>query len=85
MPNQSPAELLEIVRAMLRESIRLGTEGAPRQRQVHAQGCADGFMRALVAAGLSNHRELLAIVREVRAEAAGPATRELDATTVAAA
>jgi hypothetical protein len=77
MPNRSPAELHEILRAMLRESLKLATDGAPRQRQVHAQGCADGFMRALVEAGLSDHRTLLALVRDVRAEAAGPATREV--------
>ena len=84
MPIRSPAELHEILRAMLRESLRLGTEGAQRSRLLHAQGCADGFMRALVEAGLSNHKELLALVREVRAESAGPATREVDSTYAAA-
>ena len=84
MPNRSPAELHEILRAMLRESLRLGAEGAQRSRLLHAQGCADGFMRALVEAGLANHGELLALVREVRAESRGPATRELDKTYVAA-
>ena len=84
MPRRSPAELQEILRAMLRESLRLGTEGAQRSRLVHAQGCADGFMRALVEAGLADHRELLALVREVRAESGGPATREIDETYAAA-
>jgi hypothetical protein len=70
---------------MLRESLKLAAAGAQRTRQVHAQGCADGFMRALVEAGLSDHRELLALVREVRAETSGPATREVDETTYAAA
>jgi hypothetical protein len=83
MPNQSPAELHEILRAMLRESLKLAIDGAPRSRQIHAQGCADGFMRALVAAGISDHRELLALVRDVRAETAGPATRELEETIAA--
>jgi hypothetical protein len=69
---------------MLRESLRLGAEGAQRSRLVHAQGCADGFMRALVEAGLADHRELLALVREVRAESGGPATREMSETIVAA-
>ena len=85
MPKRSPAELHEILRAMLRESLKLAAEGGARSRLVHAQGCADGFMRALVDAGLSNHAELLALVREVRAESSGPATREIDAPTVAAA
>jgi hypothetical protein len=84
MPKRSAAELHEILRAMLRESLRLGAEGAQRSRLLHAQGCADGFMRALVEAGLSDHRELLALVREVRAESAGPATREVDETYAAA-
>jgi hypothetical protein len=70
---------------MLRESLRLGAEGAQRSRLLHAQGCADGFMRALVEAGLSTHGELLALVRDVRAESAGAATREVDGTTYAAA
>ena len=84
MPHRSPAELHEILRAMLRESLRLGAEGAQRSRLVHAQGCADGFMRALVEAGISDHRELLALVREVRAESGGPSTREVSETVVAA-
>lgn len=70
---------------MLRESLRLGAEGAVRSRSVHAQGMVDGFIRALVESGVSEHRELLALVREVRAESAGPATREVDDTTYAAA
>jgi hypothetical protein len=69
---------------MLRESLKLAAEGAQRSRQLHAQGCADGFMRAMVEAGLSDHRELLALVREVRAESQGPATREIDETYAAA-
>jgi hypothetical protein len=69
---------------MLRESLRLSAEGAERSRLLRAQGCADGFMRALVEAGLSDHRELLSLVREVRAEAGGPATREVDETYAAA-
>ena len=85
MTTRSPAELHEILKAMLRESLRLGAEGAQRSRQLHAQGCADGFMRALVAAGISDDKALLALVREVRAESRGPATRELDEATVIAA
>jgi hypothetical protein len=69
---------------MLRESLRLSAEGAQRSRLLHAQGCADGFMRALVEAGLADHRDLLALVREVRAESGGPATREMSETIVAA-
>jgi hypothetical protein len=84
MSNRSPAELHEILRAMLRESFKLATDGAPRTRQLHAQGCADGFMRALVEAGLSDHRTLLGLVREIRAEAAGPATREVHESVAAA-
>jgi hypothetical protein len=41
-------------------------------------------MRAHVEAGLADHRELLALVREVRAESGGPATREVDETYAAA-
>jgi len=84
MSNRSPAELHDILRAMLRESLKLAADGAPRARQLHAQGCADGFMRALVEAGFSDHRQLLALVREVRAEANGPATREVHETVAAA-
>ena len=84
MPHRSPTELHEILRAMLRESLRLGAEGAQRSRLLHAQGCADGFMRALVEAGISDHRQLLALVRDVRAESGGPATREVSETVVAA-
>ncbi len=84
MSKRSPAELREILKVMLRESLRLGAEGAQRSRLLHAQGCADGFMRALVEAGICDHRELLTLVRDVRAESGGPATREVSETVVAA-
>jgi hypothetical protein len=84
--SKSQAELHEVLRCLLRDSIRLLAQGAAGSRLGQADGYVDGFIRALVEAGLSDHAAILTIVREVRREIAGPATRavEADSATVAA-
>lgn len=87
MPStKSKAELHEILRALLRESLRLKEQGANQPKLSLAQGYVDGFIRALVESGLSDHKALLEIVREVRGELGGPATGlvEKRASTLAA-
>jgi hypothetical protein len=71
---KSKAEMHDILRALLRESLRLQSGGANQPKLALAQGYVDGFMRALVEAGLSDHQAMLEVVREVRAELGGPAT-----------
>jgi hypothetical protein len=76
--SKSQAELHDVLRSLLRDSIRLHAEGAAGSRLGKADGYVDGFVRALVEAGLSDHATILGIVREVRREVAGPATRAVD-------
>jgi hypothetical protein len=84
--SKSQAELHDVLRSLLRESIRLHAEGAAGSRLGQANGYVDGFIRALVEAGLSDHKTILGIVSEVRREVAGPATRAVnhDSATLAA-
>jgi hypothetical protein len=71
---KSKAEMHDILRTLLRESLRLQSSGATQPKLSLAQGYVDGFVRALVEAGLSDHQAMLELVREVRAEFGGPAT-----------
>ncbi len=83
---KSQAELHAVLKGLLRDSIRLHAEGAPGSRLGQADGYVDGFIRALVEAGLSDHATILAVIRDARREFAGPATRtvEGDSATLAA-
>jgi hypothetical protein len=80
MPTTKPrAELLEILRSLLRESFRLQAAGSNQARLSQAIGYADGYVRALIESGVADHATLLAVVRDVRAESRGAATRVLEA------
>lgn len=84
--SKSQVELHDVLRSLLRDSMRLHAQGAAGSRLGQADGYVDGFIRALVEAGLSDHARILSIVREVRREVTGPATRtvETESATVAA-
>jgi hypothetical protein len=84
--SRSQAELHDILRSLLRDALKLHREGAPGSRLGQADGYVDGFIRALVEAGLSDHKAILGVVRDVRAEVSGPPTSavESDSTTLAA-
>ena len=84
--SKSQTELHDVLRSLLRDAMRLHAEGAAGSRLGQANGYVDGFIRALVEAGLSDQKTILGIVREVRGEVAGPATRavERDSATLAA-
>jgi hypothetical protein len=73
------AELLEILRSLLRESFRLQAEGGSQPRLSQAVGYIDGFVRALIESGVADLATLLGVVRDVRAESRGAATRVLEA------
>jgi len=81
---RSKVELIAELRRLLHESFVARAQGGNHQRLSHAQGYADGYMRALLESGLTTQRELLTIVADERARVSGPATRELIAETVAA-
>lgn len=87
MPSaKSESQLHEILKSLLRESMRLHADGASGARLGRADGYVDGFVRALVESGLSDQASILAIVRGVRREAGGAATGEVasDSATLAA-
>jgi hypothetical protein len=80
MQSPKPAsELHEILKSLLRESMRLHAGGASGQRLGRADGYVDGFVRALVESGVCDHASILAVVKGVRRELGGPATGELEA------
>ncbi|MCC6216038.1 MAG: hypothetical protein IT376_14325 [Polyangiaceae bacterium] len=80
MPTTTPkAEMLDNLRAMLRDVFRLRTEGVTYARLARAHGYVDGYMRVLLEAGIADKRELLAIVAEERTTHDGPATGVLAA------
>ena len=76
---KSASELHAILKSLLRESMRLHADGASGQRLGRADGYVDGFVRALVEAGVSDHATILGIVKGVRREIGGPATAEVEA------
>lgn len=63
------------LRSLLGASFRLQQEGARAEKLAELRGQADGYMRALLDAGLASERELLEIVRQARHGEAGPAVR----------
>lgn len=79
--SKSQVELHEVLRSLLRDSMRLHAEGAPGSRLGQADGYVDGFIRALVESGLSDHAAILKLVSEVRREVRGPATGVVEADT----
>jgi hypothetical protein len=68
------AEMLDNLRAMLRDVFRLRSEGVAYARLARAHGYVDGYMRVLLETGLADKRELLAIVADERTRTDGPAT-----------
>jgi hypothetical protein len=75
---RSKAEMLAHLRSLLTDVFRLRTQGAAYAKLARAQGCADGYMRAMIDAGLATQRDLLIFVAEQRRIIDGPATEELD-------
>ncbi len=74
MANQSKAELLNTLRVLLREALTLRAEGAAHPRLTRASGAVDGYMRALLDAGIVDQKELLSVVAAERAASFGAAT-----------
>ncbi len=66
--------LLQSLRTLLRASFELRRQGALNEKQAKAQGYADGYLRALVDAGIASERELLVFVQDVRRGVEGPST-----------
>ncbi len=87
MGHQSKKEMLETLRGLVREALRLRRTGAVHHRLASAGGVVDGYLAALVDAGIASRGELLALVSEERAKMDGPATgtarTELDSSIAA--
>lgn len=72
--SQSPPA--QTLRELLRHALRLREEGSDSARFMRAMGAVDGYMQALIDAGLAEERELLHLVAEERAREAGPGSGE---------
>ena len=77
---------IKVLRTLLADALAARAAGATQPRLARLQGYVDGYMRALVESKAISERELIQIVREVRAEFGGPALGviEPDASVVAA-
>lgn len=59
-------QLVETLRGLLRDNMDARFAGGAYAKLARAQGYADGFMAALIDAGIFEERELLSIVTEER-------------------
>jgi len=75
---RTKTEMLTAVEGMLKEAFLAKAEGAPQPRLARAYGYADGYLKALLDAGLATQKELLAIVADARTAVSGPATEARD-------
>ena len=76
-PSNSRDHVLDELRRMLHDLFVATEQGVAQPRLARAHGYADGYMKAMLQAGIVNQRELLTIVAEERGRVAGPATRLL--------
>ncbi len=74
-PPDSRDQVLVELRRMLHDLFVATEQGVAQPRLARAHGYADGYMKAMLQAGIVNQRELLTIVAEERGRVAGPATR----------
>ena len=77
MATQSKTELLETLRGMVRDMLRLRSEGGAYAKLSRAHGYVDGYMRVLLESGLADQKTLLALVADERQKFEGPSTRQL--------
>jgi hypothetical protein len=69
------AEMLNELKRMLNDVLVAKSKGITYQRLARAHGYVDGYMKALLDAGLATQQELLTMVAEERALVDGPAVR----------
>lgn len=77
MATQSKMELLDNLRGMVRDMLRLRSEGGAYAKLARAHGYVDGYMRVLLETGVADSKALLKLVAEERARFEGPATTQL--------
>ncbi len=85
---RTKADMLEELKVMLYDALLAKTRGVTYPRLARAHGYVDGYMKALLDAGLATNQELLLLVGEARTTVDGPAvvetTPSVDADEVAA-
>jgi hypothetical protein len=72
------SEMLSELKLMLNDLLAARTKGASYPRGLRAHGYVDGYMRALLDAGIVTRQELLAAVAEERLLVHGPALATTD-------
>jgi hypothetical protein len=70
---RTKTEMLEELKVMLYDALLAKAKGATASRLARAQGLVDGYMTALLEAGIASTQEVLAAVTEARATVDGPA------------
>jgi hypothetical protein len=65
-------ELIDVVRRLLREVVKARFEGGAYARMSRAHGFADGYMAALLDAGVMERDSLLRLVGEERLKLTAP-------------
>jgi hypothetical protein len=79
MATQSKNELLENLRGMVRDMLRLRSEGGAYAKLARAHGYVDGYMRVLLETGVTDQKTLLSLVADERRKFEGPSTRAVSA------
>lgn len=74
----SQPQMLDNLRAMLKDVFKLRTEGVTYARLARAHGYVDGYMRVLLETGVATRKELLELVAAERTRCDGPATAEVE-------
>ena len=77
-PDVSREQLLDNLRASLRDVFRLRREGTAYAKLARAQGYVDGYMQVLLENGTASQKELLELVAAERRAVDGPATRTVE-------
>jgi hypothetical protein len=78
------AEMLNELKRMLNDVLAAKAKGVSYQRLARAHGYVDGYMKALLDAGMATQQELLDLVAAERARVDGPAVRVTPASEIAA-
>jgi hypothetical protein len=73
---RTKADMLNELKVMLYDALLAKTRGATYPRLARAHGYVDGYMRALLDAGMATQHELLSLVSEARTSVDGPALLE---------
>ena len=68
-------EMLDNLRAMLRDVFQLRTDGVAYAKLARAHGYVDGYMRVMLEAKIATKKELLVLVSEERSRSLGGGTR----------